>query len=100
MISDLILYMLISVILLYMFYRWVTVHERYFVQRSMKFCSPKFLFGNTIGLFLKLYTPTDFVDSIYYRFPREKCVTIVFISIHLLVSTKDSYKVINSIKIV
>ena len=78
MVSDLIFYASISGILFYIFYRWALAHERYFYQRSMKHFTPKLLLGNTIGLFLKLYTPTDFLDSIYYRFPKEKWVTFVF----------------------
>lgn len=74
----LLVYALMSAILFYMFYRWATAHERYFYQRSIKHFSPKLLIGNTIGLFLKLCTPTDFLNSIYYRFPREKCVTFRF----------------------
>lgn len=77
MVSDLVLYTLIGAILFYMFYRWATAHERYFSQRSMKHFRPTFLFRNTIGLFLKLYTPTDFLDSIYYRFPKEKYVPFI-----------------------
>lgn len=74
MFAESIFYILISVTVCYAFYKWATINNNYFEKRNLKHLKPKFLFGNTIGLFMNRYRPADFVNSIYYRFPKEKCV--------------------------
>lgn len=69
---EFLFYTVISGILFYAFYKWATVNKEYFVKRKLRHLKPIFLFGNTIGLFLKRYTPADFQDTIYYRYPKEK----------------------------
>lgn len=65
-------YISVSGILFYAFYKWATVNKDYFTKRRMKQLQPLFLVGNTFGFFAKRYVPTEFFDSIYYRFPNEK----------------------------
>lgn len=72
MLLDWVFYTLVSGILFYAFYKWATVNREYFVKRNLKHLEPRFFIGNTIGLFLKSYRPDYFIDSIYYRFPKEK----------------------------
>lgn len=72
MITEYLFYMLVIGTLLYALYKWATANNDYFVKRKLKHLEPNFMFGNTTGLFLKRYTPADFIDSIYYRYPREK----------------------------
>lgn len=72
---DLLLYAFVGGILLYAFHKWATVNEDYFAKRKMKYLDPKFLVGNTLGLFTLRYIPSEFLDSIYYRFPNEKYVS-------------------------
>lgn len=69
---ELIYYVLVSAI--YAFYKWATVNKDYFSTRGISHLKPKFLIGNTFGLLSKQYKPTEFLDSIYYRFPNEKYV--------------------------
>lgn len=75
--ADLIFYTLIVIIIgivSYAFYKWATFNNDYFAKRNIKFCKPRFLIGNVLGLFFKRYIPADFSDMIYYQFPNEKCV--------------------------
>lgn len=74
MILEFLFYLLVSGMLFYVIYKWATVNKEYFAKRQLKHLKPHFLFGNTTGLFLKRYTPADFIDTIYYRYPREKYV--------------------------
>lgn len=74
MLSELLFYGSISGTLFYLFYKWVTANKEYFLKRKLKHLEPKFLIGNTTGLFLKQYTPEKFIDAMYYRFPTEKYV--------------------------
>lgn len=70
--SDFVFYAVFCGTAFYAFYKWATVNNEYFLKRNLKHLEPRFLIGNIFGLFLKRYTPPDFMDSIYYRFPREK----------------------------
>lgn len=72
MLSELLFYTLIGGPLLYIFYKWVTKNRDYFVKRNLRHLNPNFLIGNTAGLFLKQYRPPDFIDKLYYSFPKEK----------------------------
>lgn len=74
MLSELLFYTILSGTLFYAFYKWATVNKEYFSKRNIKHFHPKFLIGNTIGLFLKQYTPDKFIDLLYYRYPKEKYV--------------------------
>lgn len=74
MFAELIFYTLIGVTVCYTFYKWATINNEYFTKRNLKHIKPRFLFGNTIGLFTNRYTPADYTNSIYVRFPKEKFV--------------------------
>ena len=72
---ELIFYTLFGgIVLIYAFYKWATVNKDYFSKRRIKQLEPTFLVGNTFGLFANRYDPTEFFDSIYYRFSKEKYV--------------------------
>lgn len=78
MVSEVVFfYLMLSVILMYYLYKYVTVHANYFFKQNLKFVKPRFLFGHTIWLILRQYTPANFIDSIYYSFPNEKYVLIL-----------------------
>lgn len=66
----------VGVIIFYIFCKWANENKMYFAQRNIKFLQPRFLFGNTAGLYLRRYAPTNFFDSLYYRFPKEKYVNV------------------------
>ncbi|KAJ6647419.1 putative cytochrome P450 9f2, partial [Pseudolycoriella hygida] len=70
----LLFYTLISGTLFYAFYKWATTNREYFSKRKLKHLEPRFLIGNTVGLFLKRYTPDEFFDYLYHRFPNEKLI--------------------------
>lgn len=53
------------------FYIWATLNNDYFLKRNLKFLKPKFLVGNTGGLFLNKYTATGFAQKLYQAFPDE-----------------------------
>lgn len=72
MLSELLFYAIINGALLYIFYKWATQNNEYFVKRKLKHLEPKFLIGNLLGLFFKRHRPAEFMDSLYYRFPTEK----------------------------
>lgn len=74
MLTEWFFYTLLSGTVLYAFYKWATIHKEYFAKRNLKHLEPNFLIGNTTGLFLKQYIPYKFIDSLYYRFPKEKYV--------------------------
>lgn len=75
MISELFFYAIIVGTVLQVIYKWVTINKDYFVIRNLKHFEPNFLIGNTTGLFLKRYVVAEFMEMIYYRFPKEKYVT-------------------------
>lgn len=74
MFAEFIFYTLISATACYAFYKWATINNKYFAMRNLKHLKPRLLFGNTIGLFMNRYTPADYINSIYFRFPKEKFV--------------------------
>lgn len=77
MLSELIFYGLVGGTLFYAFYKWATKNREYFVKRNLKHLNPNFLIGNTTGLFLKQYTPSNFLDKLYYSYPKEKYIQFI-----------------------
>lgn len=77
MFSESLIYITISGSLFYIFYKWATVNKEYFLKRNLKHLEPKFLIGNMLGLFVKRHRPSEFMDSLYYRYPREKYVFMI-----------------------
>lgn len=73
MIFEIILFVVTVGVLLLAFFEWATANREYFSKRGIKHLESTFLVGNTIGFFLKRYSPPEFTDSIYYRYPKEKC---------------------------
>lgn len=55
----------------YAFYKWATSNNDFFEKRNVEFMKPRFLFGNTGGLFFNKYDATEFADKIYKAFPNE-----------------------------
>lgn len=51
------------------FYKWATLNNDYFAKRNLKYMKPKFLVGNTGGLFFSRYTATEFYQKLYQAFP-------------------------------
>ncbi|XP_031628376.1 probable cytochrome P450 9f2 [Contarinia nasturtii] len=69
-----ILVLFLIVITLYCLFKYVTANKNFFEEQKLKYLKPKFGFGHTIWLIFRQYTPADFIDSIYYSFPKEKLV--------------------------
>lgn len=57
---------------LYCFYKWATRNYDYFERNGIAALKPKFLIGNTGGLYANRYTPQEFSDYLYTAFPKEK----------------------------
>lgn len=75
MIWEFLLYLIFGApYLVYVFYKWASANNEYFVGRKLKALKPVFLLGNTGGLFTKQYRPNEWMDSIYYKYPEEKYV--------------------------
>lgn len=74
MFAELVFYALICVTVSYAFYKWATMNNDYFKERNLKYLKPKFLVGNTLGLFLNRYEPFNYINKIYFRkeFKNEK----------------------------
>lgn len=79
MLTELVFYTLICMTILYAFYKWVTINDKYFKERNLKHLKPKFFVGNTLGLFLARYEPFKFINKIYFRneFANEKLVNFI-----------------------
>lgn len=66
--------LLISIVvtlMAYAFYKWATSNNDYFKERGLRFMQPKFLFGNTGGMFTNQYTAPEFSQMLYNAFPNE-----------------------------
>lgn len=55
----------------YVIYKWATANNDFFEKRNLKYLKPKFLLGNTGGIFLNQYSGADFCDMMYKPFPNE-----------------------------
>ncbi|XP_031640251.1 probable cytochrome P450 9f2 isoform X3 [Contarinia nasturtii] len=69
--------LLISILigsLFYLFYKWATANNDYFVKRNILHLKPVFLVGNTLDLFLFRSYPAKWLESTYHRFPNEKII--------------------------
>ncbi|XP_031627729.1 probable cytochrome P450 9f2 [Contarinia nasturtii] len=73
MLSDLLFHILIGIVL-YLFYKWATINNDYFVKRKILHLDSVFLVGNTFELFLMRSYPAKWLESVYYRFPKEKII--------------------------
>lgn len=71
MLSELLLAVGIGLIV-YAFYKWVTLNNDYFAIRNLPFKKPSFLLGSTGGFFLGRYAGPEFGKMIYNMFPNEK----------------------------
>lgn len=58
-------------LIVYTFYKWATINNNIFKKQNIKFIKPKFLFGNTGGLFSNQYTAIEFAQKLYNSFPNE-----------------------------
>ncbi|XP_055301644.1 probable cytochrome P450 9f2 [Sitodiplosis mosellana] len=65
---------LVGVMMLYIFYKWATANQNYFVQRNIKHLKPTFLLGNTAKLFTKRTSFAKWLNSVYYQYPNEKVI--------------------------
>lgn len=70
MLGEALLFAALSLIA-FAFYKWATLNNDYFEKRNLKYMKPKFLVGNTGGLFLNKYTATGFAQKLYQAFPDE-----------------------------
>lgn len=55
----------------YSFYKWATLNNGYFEHRHIKYMKPRFLVGNTAGMFFNKYTAIEFSKWVYDAFPNE-----------------------------
>ncbi|XP_055306358.1 uncharacterized protein LOC129570685 [Sitodiplosis mosellana] len=70
MIGEILLFAAISLIS-YAFYKWATINNDFFERRNIKYLKPRFLVGNTGGLFFNKYTAAAFSQKLYQAFPDE-----------------------------
>lgn len=59
-------------VLAYVFYKWATANNNYWLDRNVKFFKPYFLVGNMGGFMANWYTWDYFSDYLYNEFPTEK----------------------------
>ncbi|XP_058065467.1 probable cytochrome P450 9f2 [Anopheles bellator] len=62
----------VGVLLVYRVYAYLTRNNRYFDGKPIPHLAPEPLFGNVRQLLLKQVSSTEFIRSIYDRFPQEK----------------------------
>lgn len=74
MVVALLIYVILITISIRLFIKWANQHHKYFAERKIAFMKPRFLVGNTFGLFVKKYRPHEYMTQLYNRFPNEKCV--------------------------
>lgn len=72
MFVAIILYSLVGGLSTYVFYKWATKNQDYFVKHGMKHLKPNFLIGNTLELYLNRYPSHIFMKKIYDSYPNEK----------------------------
>lgn len=70
MLAEILLITAIS-LLLFALYKWITLNNDFFEIRNMKYMKPRFLFGNTGGLFINKYTAREFMQKLYNAYPNE-----------------------------
>lgn len=70
MLAGILLIIAIS-LLLFALYKWIVLNNDFFKIRNMKYMKPRFLFGNTGGLFINKYTASEFMQKLYQAFPDE-----------------------------
>lgn len=60
-------FLIFSAILLFLFvfFKWATHKNGYFMQKNMKHMKPRFFFGNTGGIILNKYTAAEFAQKLY-----------------------------------
>lgn len=69
---DCIVYSAIFALFAYIFYKWATINKNFFTKRQIKSLKPTFLFGNTADVFAGCNHFHQFIDQVYYAFPKEK----------------------------
>lgn len=72
MIVGIILCTIVCGLFVYVFYKWATRNQYYFVRHKIKHLKPDFLIGNTLGLYLNRYPFHIFLHEIYNSYPNEK----------------------------
>lgn len=70
MISELVLLTAV-VLILYSFYKWITLNDNYFQRQNVKHLKPRFLVGNTAGMYFNKIDPVEFGLQLYNAFPDE-----------------------------
>lgn len=71
---TLFIYVILFTVAIRLFMKWANQNRSYFADRKILYMKPRFLVGNTFGLFVKKYRPDEFMTNLYNRFPNEKCV--------------------------
>lgn len=71
MLGEVLLFAALSLIALAI-YKWATLNNDYFDKRNLKYMKPRFLIGNTGGLFVNKYTAAEFAQKLYQAFPDEQ----------------------------
>lgn len=59
-------------LILYAFYKWVTINNDYFVRRNIKCMKPTFFIGNMIDMYFNICTGAEFANKLYQTFPNER----------------------------
>lgn len=60
------------ILIIYAFYKWITMNNDYFEKIGVAHLKPIFLFGNTAGFFFKKYNRYEFISILYKTLPSEK----------------------------
>ncbi|XP_037037112.1 probable cytochrome P450 9f2 [Bradysia coprophila] len=72
MIGNIVFWMGI-ILIVYAFYKWLTIHQNYFRIRNIPYWKPKYFFGNNIGfMMLQGYPMCEFMSTLYAADPGTK----------------------------
>ena len=72
MIGDIVFWIGI-ILIVYAFYKWLTIHQDYFQIRNIPFWKLKYFFGNNIGfMILRGYPMSEFLSMLYAANPGTK----------------------------
>lgn len=59
-------------VLAYAIIDWMTANNDHFSKRNIPHLKSFLCFGNMIGFYFRKYSPYDFIEMLYKKFPNEK----------------------------
>lgn len=63
--------LIVSIFIIYLFYKWATINDDYFKRRGVKSMKPSLLLANSKSLFLSNQSAADMTKNVNEEFPGE-----------------------------